>query len=857
MVDDAPGFDQLLSPALDELRFVLPLYYIQQPQTVSSSQGATVHRVDSFRIGSVPFQRTTPHCRESNVPVVTRYDSLAFKNYNDVRPFLPTHPAFPTDPWMCKNQGHTPPQPYTGFENDELSIAFLGRSDWDVLSGYLDHLWYLGDGFEYQFAISAYRGWPGLDVGYVEGPRSDWLSLKGGADLACTDPTIMAAMYLENEHGYSAVQRTAHLGTLAAGNYSGGSPPADFAQALAVAEHYNCEVLLGPGGSLSDHGPGSDFYEQFERGVIATLGAPPRVLPAARGVLGSQAAPDLSGIYRASHLFGSSACGNLWNGTPASLTWDSPITRTVWHIAWVFALLIFLVVLLWDGLGITWDGMVSDGRGGSALKSMFPRFALALILAGLSLFICRIALTLTADVTCFVSHATGMTFFGFLGTVLGLTFGQVIVVFGLLVPMAWIPGIGQIALAAFLIILFTVLLFVVWYAIKVFFSMVGRIVLLLVLCGLSPLAFAMMASPSTSHWTKRWVTMFLGTAFQQVAVLVVLYASASLAKQFFGSGVGHDANVFWNTFIQLLMTLMALYLASKVPEIVNPSGSRLMSGFGQALGMVAGAAAIIGTAGAGAIMGAAAGAGGGLGGLGGGLRNAVGNIAGAAGRGGGGDGGGAGAGGGGGGGRQGGGGDNSSSPMSTAASNYGSDAGGATGFMTGGDPSSFQTAPTPGAAREATAGGPSVTSPPGGGAAVSAEGVGGAARQAAAGGGDGGGGGFRSRMGGFFDRVGRGAYHGAVRGQNISGSMQRVMRHGDFSAVPIRGYQRSQPVDVQSLRNYVNRRPIESDPEALDRMAKNRGMGFGGGRGYRGRSRDDDDARVYENDGDHGGDGGE
>ena len=80
------------------------------------------------------------------------------------------------------------------------------------------------------------------------------------------------------------------------------------------------------------------------------------------------------------------------------------------------------------------------------------------------------------------------------------------------------------------------------------------------------------------------------------------------------------------------------------------------------------------------------------------------------------------------------------------------------------------------------------------------------------------------------------------------------MRHGDFSAVPLRGYNRSRPIDTQSLRDYVNRRPIEQDPEALRRMAEARGTGFGGGAGGPGggrRARDDDDHEAFQSDPGH------
>lgn len=903
-----PGFEVPLNPPIEELRLVLPLYYLQ----TGVGSKVAVHRARSFDIGGVPLHRSVKNCEQRSVPVVIDGNSLgpAIDLFRLNRDLIP-HDAAIGSQWQCDTGD---PWIYDGGRSG--GIQFIGHSDWDVLGGFLDYLWYLGDGFEYQFAIAAYRGWPGLEVGYTEGPRSGWTNIEGGAQLACTDRLVQSALYLRDAFHRDPALRVADFATLAShpGFHRGMGPVPSYDQAIAVADHYRCDVLLGPGGELARYGPGSEERQDLVNEISDLTGAPIFRVAPERGALGSQAAPDLSALYRATHLFGPSACGNIWNGTPSSLTWDSPIVRTVWNVSWVLALLVLLVLLLWEGLSLTYDGVMSDGRGGVQLKSLFPRFALALVLAGLSLFLCRVALTLAADVTCFVSHATGMTFWGFLGTVIGLTIGQVIVIFGgfgfVGAAVTILTG-GTMVLVAFLLVFFTVLLFLLWYGIKLFFAMVGRILLLLVLAGMSPIAFAMLASPYTSHWTKRWVTLFLGTAFQQVAVLIVLYAGASLAKQFFGSG--QDTGFFfWSTFLQLLMTLMSVYLASKVPDFVNPSGRGLLSGFAQSLGMVASAAMIVATAGAGAFAGAvgAGGAGAGLGGAAGRFASMIPGFGGGAGGAGGGQ---PPSGGGGGGGGPGGGAGTgpSHAPISSAASFDSSTAGtnfqpgayaregtatptqrregtGPGGVAVGGGEGGGRDGGGVGAAGVGASGrdgGPSSGVPdggagpggvmPGGGPAggeiggqrgggrvSGAEtGAAGAAVTAATNAGTGGEG-FRSRLGGFFDRVGRGAYHGAMRGQQYSGSMQRILRHGDFSAVPIRGYGISRPVDAQGLRNYINRVPLERDQDAIDRINQQRL--FGGNRSYdegsrrRGRRNDDDEAEGWSDlQGDDGGGDGE
>ena len=346
-------------------------------------------------------------------------------------------------------------------------------------------------------------------------------------------------------------------------------------------------------------------------------------------MLGAQAAPDLSGIYESTSLVGSRVCGNFWNGTPSGQTWNSPVTRTIWHVSWVLAMLLLFVLLLWDGLTLTYQGMLSDGRGGVTLRTMLPRFGLALLLAASSLLICRVVLTLASDVTCYVSHATGMTFWGFLGTVIAGTLWETIKLFGGLgvlglAGMAFF-GVGTIAVVAFLVIVLFVLLIMLWCAFKVFAGMVARILLLLILCGLSPVAMAMYASPSTEHWTKKWVSMFLGAAFQQVVVLMVLYCGAALVKSMIGDY--NPLNWFMH-LLNLIMVLFTLFFAARVPDLINPGGKGLFSGLGQALMMAGAAAMIVASAG----MGAAAA---GLMGSGSALRELAGSVGGMFGGGGG------------------------------------------------------------------------------------------------------------------------------------------------------------------------------------------------------------------------------
>ena len=62
-------------------------------------------------------------------------------------------------------------------------------------------------------------------------------------------------------------------------------------------------------------------------------------------------------------------------------------------------------------------------------------------------------------------------------------------------------------------------------------QMKTRIVLITMLIVFSPLAFTFYASPSTEHWTKWWVSVFLGSCFQQAVVLTVLFMGGQMMME--------------------------------------------------------------------------------------------------------------------------------------------------------------------------------------------------------------------------------------------------------------------------------------------------------------------------------------
>ena len=145
---------------------------------------------------------------------------------------------------------------------------------------------------------------------------------------------------------------------------------------------------------------------------------------------------------------------------------------------------------------------------------------------------------------------------------------------------------------------------------KVMLGMLVRLGLLAVLVAFSPLAFAFYASDATAHWTKKWVSMFLGATFQQVVVLVVIYIGIGIMGDFLKSGAEYGLQAM---VVGMLLAFLTLALADAVPGIVNPGGKGLFGAYGQMIGMAAAGAMVVASGGASAIAGGIAAAGAGAG----------------------------------------------------------------------------------------------------------------------------------------------------------------------------------------------------------------------------------------------------
>lgn len=327
--------------------------------------------------------------------------------------------------------------------------------------------------------------------------------------------------------------------------------------------------------------------------------------------------PGLLGVV------GSDICRDIFTSTPAAFTWDNPVVGRAWNLMWIIAGGVLFTLLVWQGLRMTYDVWL-EPQPATGFRELAPRFLLATALAVSSLVICQLALVVASDLTCFVAQFTGMSMWG----VVGVTFANAAEAFfswteSLFSSSSLLDLLGNAA-GHFLLQLFVVfmLIFILFLFGKVLFGMLLRIALLAVLIAFSPLAFAFYASDATAHWTKRWVTLFLGTTFQQVVVLVVLYIGMHLIADYLATGAETGVT---QLVLSLILSFLVLSLAASVPDIVNPGSKGLFSAFGQLGSMALAGGVMVVSGGIGAVAGGlgalgsgGAGAAGALGGLGGG-----------------------------------------------------------------------------------------------------------------------------------------------------------------------------------------------------------------------------------------------
>ena len=359
---------------------------------------------------------------------------------------------------------------------------------------------------------------------------------------------------------------------------------------------------------LEDGSDGPDDLEDIRR----LYGCPGSSGPVLLGYTDDEFRPGLLS------LTGTDICDDIFSSTPAGFTWDNPVVKDVHWLMVVLGGAVLFTLFVWQGFRMTYDVLL-DPQPATGFRELVPRFLLAIMLVWGSLLLCRVVLVLASDLTCFVAQMTGMSMWG----AIGMTFGLLMDGY-----TAWVQTLDSaisapllfllsnaILIFAFGLLVLLVMLYLLYLFAKVFLGMLLRIALLAVLIALSPLAMALFASDSTAHWTKRWVSMFLGATFQQVLVLIVIYLGIAMIGEYLSRGVETG---LVELVVGMILTFITLSMAASIPDIVNPGGKGIFGSFTSVGGMALAATTLVASGGVGAVAGGVRGAfsGGGGGSLG-------------------------------------------------------------------------------------------------------------------------------------------------------------------------------------------------------------------------------------------------
>ena len=213
-------------------------------------------------------------------------------------------------------------------------------------------------------------------------------------------------------------------------------------------------------------------------------------------------------------------------------------------------------------------------------REMVPRFVLAIILAALSLWLCRLALVLLSNMSCYIASSLEVGVWGIIMAIIDLVVGVLLLAY---MPVGKIPVLGIYMLLVLFIIMLVCTWFFLMYFFKVLLQMLLRLCLLAVLIVLSPLAFMLMATPDTESWTRRWLSTFVPTCVSQAVQLVVLFVGFSMLKWW-----NLDVTIMLNVVVGYIAGTAIVYLASQVPALLDRwlgaaytgGGSAVEKGFG-------------------------------------------------------------------------------------------------------------------------------------------------------------------------------------------------------------------------------------------------------------------------------------
>lgn len=212
------------------------------------------------------------------------------------------------------------------------------------------------------------------------------------------------------------------------------------------------------------------------------------------------------------------------------------------------------------------------------VKKVLPALILGVILANLSLFICRMFIDVTNIISSTIAN-TSVTG-GDLGnsllqpilvaTGLKSSNGAVTVSGGLMatIGVAAITENPFIYLFAFLILVGVPILFILCLAL-IFYA---RVAVLRFLIILSPIAFFAMAFPFTNQWFKRWWSAWINWLFMLPIVLFLMYLAELVSNATTGGGGGAG-------FISWISALVLMYAAIMTPFKLSGTFGQMVQGY--------------------------------------------------------------------------------------------------------------------------------------------------------------------------------------------------------------------------------------------------------------------------------------
>lgn len=266
---------------------------------------------------------------------------------------------------------------------------------------------------------------------------------------------------------------------------------------------------------------------------------------------------------------------NMISSSSATYTvWSS--MRSIANVAFVIAFLI-----------IIFSQLTGRGIANYGIKKMLPRLIIAALLVNISFFICQIAVDLSNILgvslkQLFDTVGGGIKLPSEIGGTENGNWAGIIVTVLAGTAIVWSLGLS---------VLIPFLLAALIAFIMVFFILVLRQVLIILLVVISPLAFVAFLLPNTEQWFTKWRKMFVGL-LMVFPLIGILFGAANLASNIIkatsyttAQGAGDDASTWIMKIIAAGVIAIPLFLlpsllkksldaAGNIGNVVNGLGSK-------------------------------------------------------------------------------------------------------------------------------------------------------------------------------------------------------------------------------------------------------------------------------------------